>query len=353
MDRRGGNHDSTASECRQASPPRPVIFVAVTLNGHPRHRRFDRGPRPRPSTFFASATSPAGALHKTSQQDWGAFPNHLTWGLTIEPLNCHFWRPASSTPHTPPDIPLEFSPEETRPPPLCTDLSAGHVAVVLLLRCVACALDFDLRGPAKIATAPASSAPPLQNALPMTTATLLTKDDMWHACRKADLGGLSIHSADRRGAQAAVHWAALTAVCRPLQDEVQHFNIDLSYASMTTASTILKAINNCRTTHTKLPPTGNTKTLLPVPHQTPRAHGYGQLLASLLPSRAMRVPGTCWPTVWQRVVRHSHNRRPTQRLTPRRHTPFLHPVFHARWHFGAFPLERTAKIQAHNGTNAG
>ena len=156
MDRRGGNHDSTppglaASSCdfycrrSQRAPSPPTTRQAPY-------------PPPRLSTFFASATSPAGALRKTSQQDWGAFPNHLTWGLTIEPLNCHFWRPASSTPHTPPDIPLESSPEETRPPPLCTDLSAGHVAVVLLLRCVACALDFDLRGPAKIATAPASSA---------------------------------------------------------------------------------------------------------------------------------------------------------------------------------------------------
>ena len=41
--------------------------------------------------------------------------------------------------------------------------------------------------------------------LTMTTATLLTTDDIWHACRKA--------GPDRFGAQAAAHTAALTAVC--------------------------------------------------------------------------------------------------------------------------------------------
>ena len=51
-------------------------------------------------------------------------------------------------------------------------------------------------------TAPTSSAPPSR-----TTAALLTTDDSRLACRKAELGGVSIRSLDRSGAQAAAHWA--------------------------------------------------------------------------------------------------------------------------------------------------
>ena len=122
--------------------------------------------------------------------------------------------------------PLKHQTEASRPgrPPRAVRSRASQLKRVLLQRCVACALklrplrlrsrpDCDqhqrpLRRPSKRPT--------------MTTAPPFTADNMWHACMKAELGGLSMCSPDRLG---------LTAVCRPLQDETLHFHIDPSHAS--------------------------------------------------------------------------------------------------------------------------
>ena len=91
------------------------------------------------------------------------------------------------------------------------DLSARQVAVVLLQRCVVCALDFDLRvcTPAQTATSISTLSAALQDALMLATATTITIPDMCHACRKADPGGLSIRRTKqaRRPGQQRTGWS--------------------------------------------------------------------------------------------------------------------------------------------------
>ena len=83
-----------------------------------------------------------------------------------------------------------------------------------MLRC----LCFELR-PSRLGSrplAPLSSVPP-SRPLTLTTVTNLTTHDVWLACRKAKLGGLTICSRNRYGAQAAACWEPTQQSTTPSQ----------------------------------------------------------------------------------------------------------------------------------------
>ena len=179
------------------------------------------GPQAAPST-------PRRTSHSISRQDASHLGRSITDDFTVT-----MGEPAGTPPHQKrADQAASLAQSIAELVNSGTDFSARHVTFVLLQRCAACALEFDLRvcAPAQIATSTSILSPALRKAVTMTTATPSRQTTCGMRA-----GGPNLEVSPSAVTTIPVpkqHWAALAAVHRPLQDEAQFFNIDVSHASL-------------------------------------------------------------------------------------------------------------------------